>query len=74
MKNYLSGIILFVTIFGGSLIAQSATEAGDYRISIELSADEYWWGGVVVDGSTMPFGKFPYAHDLLGNNKGNQRH
>ncbi|MCB9069429.1 MAG: alpha-galactosidase [Calditrichae bacterium] len=72
MKNYLSGIILFVTIFGGSLIAQSATEAGDYRISIELSADEYWWGGVVVDGSAMPFGKNPYAHDLLGNNKGNQ--
>jgi hypothetical protein len=30
------------------------------------------WGGVVVDGSSMPFGKYEYKHDLYGDVKENQ--
>ncbi|QGQ98782.1 glycoside hydrolase [Paenibacillus psychroresistens] len=31
---------------------------------IKLLADEYWWGGVVNDGSFMPYGNTDYSRDL----------
>ncbi|MDQ0343685.1 hypothetical protein J2S14_002520 [Lederbergia wuyishanensis] len=27
------------------------------QISIELLENEYWWGGTVSDGVSMPFGE-----------------
>ncbi len=45
---------------------------GEYNFKCLLKSDEGWWGGVVVDGPLMPFGKFEYKHDLYGNIKENQ--
>jgi len=46
--------------------------AVEYNFKCLLENEEAWWGGVVVDGPLMPFGKFEYKHDLYGNIKENQ--
>ncbi|KRE41818.1 glycoside hydrolase family 31 protein [Paenibacillus sp. Soil522] len=41
-------------------------------ISIPLMENEYWWGGVISDGTKMPFGSRIYQRDLFGNAGYNQ--
>lgn len=53
-----------------SLRAQIAE--GEYYFKSILNDGERWWGGVVVDGPLMPFGKYEYEHDLFGDVKENQ--
>ena len=67
--NVLRMIIIFL-FFNISLIAQVAK--GEYYFKSILNNGEGWWGGVVVDGPLMPFGKFEYKHDLYGDVKENQ--
>jgi alpha-glucosidase (family GH31 glycosyl hydrolase) len=40
--------------------------------TIDLLPDEHWWGGVVHDGTEMPFGATPYQRDLAAGLAGNQ--
>ena len=71
-KKWLS--VLRMTIiflcFTISSIAQVAK--GEYYFKSILNNGEGWWGGVVVDGPLMPFGKYEYKHDLYGDVKENQ--
>ena len=41
-------------------------------ISVPLMENEYWWGGVISDGTKMPFGSTAYQRDLFGNAGNNQ--
>lgn len=62
-------MIILITVSASS---QSLPAENPYRVAIRLEQGEKWWGGAVVDGAEMPFGQAPFAHDLLGGNKGNQ--
>src|SRR5665647_3011482 len=42
------------------------------NLIIKLEPNEKWWGGAVSEAHKGPFGAFPYAINLLGDNKGNQ--
>lgn len=44
----------------------------DHQYKSNVKDGEGWWGGVVVDGPLMPFGKSEYSHDLYGDIKENQ--
>ena len=39
---------------------------------VKIAAGEQWWGAAVSEAHQAPFGSFPYAINLLGDNKGNQ--
>jgi alpha-glucosidase len=39
---------------------------------LRLEPGEKWWGGASFSGPAMPYSTQPFAHDLLGNNLGNQ--
>lgn len=41
-------------------------------LNISIEENEYWWGGVVQDGTRMPFGKQAGGRDLFGNLAYNQ--
>jgi len=66
MKNVLYSVIVCLCLVT-PLKAQTESKFED-----KLEKGEGWWGGVVVDGPLMPFGKFAYQHDLYGNVKENQ--
>jgi hypothetical protein len=68
--SYIRCIIIIFLCFYISLIAQVAE--GKYNFETLLKDEEGWWGGVVVDGPLMPFGKFEYEYDLYGDIKENQ--
>ena len=63
-------MIIFFLCFYISSIAQEVES--EYYFESILFESERWWGGVVVDGSIMPFGKYEYEHDLYGDVKENQ--
>lgn len=63
-------LIIIFLCFSISSIAQKAS--GEYYFESILSTGEEWWGGVVVDGPLMPFGKYEYKHNLYGDVKENQ--
>jgi len=41
-------------------------------LSLKLLPGEHWWGGVIHDGTAMPFGRAYYRRDLGKNLAGNQ--
>ncbi len=63
-------LLIIYICFSISLAAQDIQTV--HNFNYELKADESWWGGIVVDGPKMPFGKFKYSFDLFGDLKGNQ--
>ncbi|MEO1012459.1 MAG: glycoside hydrolase family 31 protein [Bacteroidota bacterium] len=40
-------------------------------VEIEIQPGEYWWGGAVNDGRSMPYQQ-GFSYDMYGNNKSNQ--
>ncbi|GFZ93049.1 glycoside hydrolase [Paenibacillus marchantiophytorum] len=44
----------------------------NHEIGIQLLPDEYWWGGRVADGTSMPFGKSLFHIDLAADSGANQ--
>jgi len=63
-------IIFFLLVYCVSVIPQN--EKKEYYFNCKIIENEGWWGGLVVDGSLMPFGEFTYNHNLYGDLKGNQ--
>ncbi|MGI2295066.1 glycoside hydrolase family 31 protein [Paenibacillus sp. GXUN7292] len=43
-----------------------------HELAVKLLADEYWWGGRVADGRSMPFGHALHRVDLSSAHLGNQ--
>jgi len=41
------------------------------QVNIQITKDENWWGGAIVDGHKMPF-QNTYTLDMRGDTKGNQ--
>lgn len=41
-------------------------------LTLKIEPNEKWWGGVVASAPSMPVSSESYAHDLMGNNSGNQ--
>ena len=70
MSYYVLNSIIISLFFFVSLVAQTTEK--EYSFKCQLDNQEAWWGGVVVDGPLMPFGKFEYKHDLYGDVKENQ--
>ena len=60
--------ILFVLITHYSFANASPAESDT---SIQILKNEYWWGGSVIFGTEMPFGKKDFSFDLSGHT-GNQ--
>ncbi len=59
----------------GSCLAGAAVAApaqGATELTLDVPADEAWWGGAVTLGTNMPYGAAPLAIDLHANNRGNQ--
>ena len=73
-KNSLLLILFFAAtqwVFAAPA-SETAYPQGE-TIEIPLLEDEYWWGGLSVDGADMPFGEdSKLARNLYGNNRGNQ--
>jgi len=42
------------------------------QLILDVPQDEYWWGGRVADGRSMPFGASPFAADLAASHELNQ--
>ncbi|MEC0266882.1 hypothetical protein [Paenibacillus anseongense] len=42
------------------------------ELVIELLPDEYWWGGRVADGRSMPYGTSLFRVDLAASSGANQ--
>lgn len=42
------------------------------KLEIQIGSDEFWWGGCVKDGQSMPYGKEAFQFDLSLHLKGNQ--
>lgn len=62
-------IFLIITVM---LCMSQLLQAQD-SLRISIADDEYWWGGLSVDGSLMPYSKeTTLRRDLFGNNYGNQ--
>jgi alpha-glucosidase len=59
-------LVMIVVFEGNAQVKQS----GD--TSFILVSGEGWWGGVINDGTKMPFGAMPYSFNLYGNDAGNQ--
>ncbi|MBK7229320.1 MAG: alpha-galactosidase [Ignavibacteriales bacterium] len=70
ISYYVLNSIIISLFFFASLVAQ--TNETEYIFKCQLENQEAWWGGVVVDGPLMPFGKFEYTHNLYGDVKENQ--
>jgi alpha-glucosidase len=64
--RFIVPVLLFIT----TIYAQSGTNRTE--INLKIFEDEYWWGGSVVDGSLMPYGREDFSHNQLGDIKGNQ--
>ena len=59
---------LLATASAGELTYQESE-----TIDIELLPDEYWWGGLSVDGYRMPYGEATkLRRNLYADNQGNQ--
>lgn len=65
IKSILSLFVLFMSIHLG--FSQSSS-----TLQLSIGQDEYWWGGVVAQGSTMPFLKPAKEFDLARENWNNQ--
>ena len=42
------------------------------RVELKIEPGEYWWGGLTVDGPSMPYGETAILRDLDGDDRGNQ--
>ncbi len=60
-------IVVIAMFFVVSCFSQNHLETQ----KIAIIQGEYWWGGAVSDGISMPF-KTGFSYDMYGNNKGNQ--
>jgi alpha-glucosidase len=68
MKKIILSILLpLFGLLSFPLVAQAV-----YETRIDFEDDEYWWGGVVVFGSKMPYLQPVAAFDLALRNEGNQ--
>ncbi|NBB78389.1 MAG: glycoside hydrolase [Verrucomicrobia bacterium] len=68
-------VLLFLLVTQWVVVAASSETAHPVgeNIRIPLLPEEYWWGGLSVDGFHMPFGaESDIRRDLYGNNRGNQ--
>ncbi|NGM73184.1 glycoside hydrolase family 31 protein [Sphingobacterium sp. SGL-16] len=65
MRSNLVLIVLFTTIHLGYSQSKSTLE-------LPIGQDEYWWGGVVAQGSSMPFLHPAREYDLARENSNNQ--
>ena len=45
---------------------------GSRNIKLSLLQDEFWWGGAVFDGTSMPYGKEIFKRSLDPNETYNQ--
>lgn len=45
---------------------------GRYSVELSIEQDEYWWGGVVAQGASMPYLKPAKEYDLARENSNNQ--
>lgn len=52
-------------------LSMAAVGQETHTTEIKLLDSEFWWGGAVVDGDSMPFSE-GFSYDMLGNIKGNQ--
>lgn len=76
-QKYKTPLLIFLFIAATQWAFAAASEETEYpqgeKIEIPLLADEYWWGGLSVDGMDMPFGEATnLVRNLYGNNRGNQ--
>lgn len=69
IKNLIS---CFLFTFLGFIHVQSQQKIPATSLVVKMEAGEQWWGGAVAEAHQAPFGSFPYAINLLGDNKGNQ--
>ncbi len=63
-------IIASVLILNSGLYAQPVKP--QFEVKLKIEKNEYWWGGAVVDGSVMPYGRADFSHNQLADVKGNQ--
>ncbi len=57
-------------MLAGAAPAHSVT--GSKTLELKLETAEYWWGGMSVDGPSMPYGVTDFSRNLDGNDGGNQ--
>ena len=69
IKNSIS-CFLFACV--GFIHVQGQQKIPGNPLVVKIEAGEQWWGGAVAEAHQAPFGTFPYAINLLGDNKGNQ--
>lgn len=66
-------ILSAVSLSPPLLTASQKAYTGAEPIEIKLLEDEFWWGGLSVDGHLMPYGEeTTLSRNLYGNNAGNQ--
>lgn len=61
-------VSLFVLLAGIHL----AYSQKPYTVELSIGQDEYWWGGVVAQGASMPYLKPAKEYDLARENSNNQ--
>ncbi len=62
-----------VSIFFVLLVVVPGLRAQPGRsVKLKIEENEHWWGGAVVDGSLMPFGRAEYYYNQYADTRGNQ--
>jgi len=62
----LVSVVFFIPVLSASLPGETS------EIGLKILANEYWWGGSVVDGDLMPYSTSAFHHDQFADVKGNQ--
>jgi len=66
-------LLLVIVISPCRVSAQGAGgDSATDKVTIPIGADEKWWGGAVVDGRFMPYGREKIERDFWANTYGNQ--